>query len=78
MACRLIPTPHRPNHALNAMLEWLLVDANDVQVRIVAYAIGTREDGIQPRVRQKYAAAKLDEDLQRTPAARAPQASALA
>ena len=64
------------NRALNAMLEWLLVDATDVQVRIVAYAIGTREDGIQQRVRQDYAATKLDQDLQRTPASRAPRAAA--
>ncbi|HJT15524.1 MAG TPA: hypothetical protein VJ790_23075, partial [Dongiaceae bacterium] len=64
------------NRALNAMLEWLLLDANDVQVRIVAYAIGTRDDGIHPRVRQDYAAAKLDEDLQRTPATRVPRAAA--
>jgi len=64
------------SRALNAMLEWLLAQPNDVQVRIVAYAIGTREDGIHPGVRQAYAAAKLDEDLQRTPALRAPRAAA--
>jgi ligand-binding sensor domain-containing protein len=63
-------------HALNAMLEALLVDANDLQARIVAYAIGTRGDRIHPRVQQKYSAAKLDEDLQRTPATHAPLAAA--
>jgi hypothetical protein len=54
----------------------LLVDANDMQVRIVAYAIGTRGDRIHSHVQQKYSAAKLDEDLQRTPAAHAPLAAA--
>jgi ligand-binding sensor domain-containing protein len=66
------------HHALNAMLDWLLVDANEVQERIVAYAIGTRADGIRPRVLQEYAAAKLDEDLRRTPAARGPRNAATA
>ena len=61
------------NHALNEMLEWLLVDASDVQLRIVAYAIVTRGDGIEPHVHQEYSAAKLGEDVRRTPAAPAPR-----
>jgi hypothetical protein len=41
------------NDALNEMLEGLLIDANDVQLRIVAYAIGTRDQRILPRAHRE-------------------------